>query len=149
MTNGYVPPSLDVREAITREFEVLAEVIQDFDPRLELCWIPYEKRTSEDKKPWAIVHTHQGNRHIVLTASELDPPKDILARLWGADTVRHDVVRELEVHNAAQEALDHRRNLDDLEQAADETKFMVSTSLHTFTMPNGVKYDGHTLRRKN
>lgn len=122
---------------VNSDYERLARVIKDYDDSLELRWIPPDKRTREDKKPYIIVDTRTGTS--VLHASELDTPEEILARLFTADNKNGDVLKKLEAHNASIEIMKQRRWLDEREEMADQAAFLISSPL------NYMKFNGHKL----
>jgi len=130
---------------VDESFERLARMVKDYDEFLELRWIPPERRTREDRKPYIIYDIIRNVE--VLYASELDNPQEILTRLYMADTTRNDVLGLLEANEQANQAYNMQRQADQYEEAADQAKFMINTRLHTFKM-NGKKFDGHTLRVK-
>ena len=123
---------------VSENYERLARVIQDYDPALELRYIPPAARTREDRNPYCVWDSRSG--HAVLFASELDSPERILERLFTADSTRGNVLDRLEAHNAAIETLKHKKWLDELEEAAEEAYFMKQSHLHTVRM-NGKKFD--------
>jgi hypothetical protein len=122
----YVPA--DDGRWVNEEFARLAEIIQDYSnavyASLELRWIPSEHRTGpEDRKnPYAVVDTR--TNYIVFTASELDTPTDILARLFDIDNKDGDLLKRLEAHNAAVEAMRMKRYMDELEATRDFKAFV-------------------------
>lgn len=120
----YIPT--DDGQWVSEKFERLARVIKDYDPNLELRWIPPAKRTREDKKPFCVVHFNpqNGAEYVVLHASELDSPEDILARLWGADSKTGDVLAKLDIHNDAAEALRLKDQQDRMAEATDRAEFL-------------------------
>jgi hypothetical protein len=80
---------------VNEHYHRLAEIIQDYDPCLELQWIPPGQRTDEaDKKnPYRIVDTRSDS--VVMFASERDSAEEVLARLWGADNANGSVLDEM------------------------------------------------------
>jgi hypothetical protein len=124
-------PELD--RWISEEFSRLAEIIQDYDPYLELRWIPPEHRTDpEDKKnPYCIWDTR--TNYVVMFASELDSPVAILAKLFDIDNKNGDVNKRLQAHNAAQQAMQMREWLDEREAAKDFSAFVFSNKKNYWT----------------
>lgn len=61
------------------------EILQDYDPNLQLQWIPPDKRSHEDKA-FRVVHFPPGRApYLVCTADEAD--ERLLARVFEADQV--------------------------------------------------------------
>lgn len=123
---------------VNSDYERLARNIQEYDPGLELRWIPPEHRTREDKKPYCIVDTR--NNTVVLHASELDTPADILTRLYLADDKYGNPLDRLEAHNLAIKNLELARWLDEREDMMDQARFLLETPLHWVKF-NGKKLD--------
>lgn len=123
---------------VNSDYERLARNIREYDPGLELRWIPPEYRTREDKKPYCIVDTR--NNTVVLHASELDTPADILTRLYLADDKYGNPLDRLEAHNLAIKNLELARWLDEREDMMDQARFLLETPLHWVKF-NGKKLD--------
>lgn len=81
----------------------IAEILRDYDPSLELQWIPPDQR-SESDAAFRVVHRAPGRApYLVLTASELD--ERLLARVFAADQQRasQPVLSFIENYNNALE----------------------------------------------
>lgn len=123
---------------VDENFERLARVVQDYDHNLVLAWIPTDKRTRDDKKPYAVVDTRTG--HPVMYASELETPVDILERLFNADNNKGNVLDRLEARENAEKALRMKEWIDRKDEANDMAKFFIKSPLHTIKH-NGKKFD--------
>lgn len=122
---------------VNADFERLARNIMDYDPSLQLCWIPPENRTRNDKKPYAVVDTRTNT--VVLYASELDTPVEILARLYMADNKQGNVLERMEAHNLAIQNLEMQEWLDVRGDMADQAKFLIGSN------KNYVRFGGKKL----
>lgn len=122
---------------VSADFERLARNIQDYDPTLELRWIPPANRTREDKKPYCVVDTR--TQSVVLYASELDTPVEILTRLYLADDKNGSPLDRIEAHNLAIKNLQVQEWLDEREEMAEQARFLMFTPLHW------VKFGGKKL----
>lgn len=134
---------VDTGEWVDENYERLARIIQDYDSHLELRWIPPSNRTRDDKKPYVVVDTRTNSA--VLYASELDTPTDILVSLATSDNAQGDVVSRLEAQEIATKLLDHKKWIDELEEAKDKTNFLLNTNLH-YAKVDGIKFDEHRRR---
>lgn len=125
-------------EWVNEHFARLAEVIQEYDEALTLQWIPPGQRDEEAdrKNPYRIFDT-RSNR-VVMFASELDTPQDILARLWGADNTKNDVLGNLDANNAASEALRLKERMDEDDLKKDFVAFLVGTKKNYVTTRNPI-----------
>lgn len=131
----YIPT--DDGQWVSEKYERLASVIKDYDENLELCWIPPDRRTREDKAPYCVVYNdpaRPGKRDVVFYASELDTPEDILARLWTADDKRGDVQARMDAHNAAVEALRLKKLDDEMQEANSQAEFLHRSPLNYLKM---------------
>jgi hypothetical protein len=135
---------------VDENFERLARLIQDFygpesasQTKLEFAWIPPEHRTTDDKYPYAVIDTF--TREVVMYASELDTPEDILTRLFLGDTSKHDVLKELDARQDAQRALEMKEHMDRMEEAHDKAAFFVGSDRNYITM-DGKRFDSDRRR---
>lgn len=130
---------------VDENFERLARLIQDFygpesasQTKLEFAWIPPEHRTTNDKFPYAVIDV--STRDVIMYASALDTPEDILTRLFLGDTTKHDVLKELDARQDAQKALEMRESIDRMEEAHDKAAFFVGSNKNYLSM-DGKRFD--------
>lgn len=116
---------MELNDWISAEFHRLAEIIEDYDPYLELQWIPPEKREDQIDKArcYRIIDTR--NNKLVLFANELDSPVSILERLWSMDSSRGNVVSRMDARNAAIMAMQLKEELDRQEAVLDLSIFIL------------------------
>ncbi len=123
---------------VDENYARLAELVQNYDPYLELRWIPPEHRTKDDKKPYVIIDTRI--EHPVLFADELEKPHEILARVMQADNKHGSVLDRLELRNTALEMFRLQEQNDRLAEASEQALFMVKSPINYLKM-NGKKWD--------
>ncbi len=129
---------------INEDFERVARLVQDYDPNLEVHWIPYGERTRDNKEPYRVFDTvHQTT---VFYFKETDGPVDIITRLFNGDNKHGDVLARIEKMEAAHQALLMQEQADRLEEAEDMAKFLISTPLHTVRIRKGLKVDDQIRR---
>lgn len=129
---------------INEDFERVARLVQDYDPGLQVQYIPYGERTRDDKKPYRVYDTlHQCT---VFYFSELDTPVDIVTRLFNGDNKHGNVLQRIEQQELAAQALKMQEQADRLEEAEDMAKFLISTPLHTVRIRKGLKVDDQIRR---
>lgn len=141
-----LPP--EVNRWISEEFSRLAEIVKDYDEHLELRWIPPELRTdpNDRKNPYAIVHSPPDKpAYVVMFASELDNPKDILEKLFNIDNKNGDVFKAMMAHNRAVKAFQLKEQMDELEEARDLTAFAIKNTKSRW-QHNGITYDDEMRR---
>jgi hypothetical protein len=82
----------------------VAELLQEYDPYLELHWIPPGSRGQYDVAPWAVVHNPPHMDAYTVFYTE-DADERLLARVIQADNANKNVLTEMEARNKAHEAL--------------------------------------------
>ena len=118
---------------INEKFARIAEIIHDFDHRLQLVWIPPENRTAFDTKPYGVLHTSdQGLQKIVMFIKEDELDERVLEHLFLNDTERHDVIARLEAQDLAQQVLRNKEKMEKAEERQEFIKTVVGSPLHTF-----------------
>lgn len=139
---------------VSQKWMFLAEMLQDYNPSLELRWIPTEKRAIEDRdKPYMVVHTDkQGQSYIVLYASELDEPEEVMVRIINSDMKHGDVMQRMDVRNNVHKLFELRKKEEELAEKEDFAAWLVKTNKvnPTFRDKNGdlVKLDSQLNRVK-
>lgn len=130
---------------VNEQFAQLAEIIKDYDPYLELRWIPPEKRADpeDSRNPYCIVDTR--SNYIVRHCSDSDSPVSILTSLFSADNRNGSALNRMEAENAAIEAFRLKEKMEEYEQLQDEAAFLMDTKKN-YIKHNGVKLDDQ-LRR--
>lgn len=140
----YIPT--DDGRWVSEHFARLAEVIKDYDPQFELRWIPPEYReTPEDRKNCYVVWDTYSN-YPVFHAGELDTPESILGRLFDSDNRNGDVLKRIDAHNAAIEALQLKEELDRREEQQDYAAWLAGTNKNYIKLKGGRVVDDQ-LRR--
>lgn len=139
---------------ISDKWQRLAEILEDFDPNLELRWIPPSNRTdpTDKSRPYAIVHAAPGKReYIVMFAGETDNPQNILAKLFEGNLNKSDPNRTIDAANAAAQAFEMKRNMEEMEERHDMMHFLLTNRSKfwvNWKTPEGekVKLSPHRLR---
>lgn len=126
---------------VSESFERLARVVQDYDPQFELRWIPPENRVSPEDttKPYVVWDTVTNTP--VFFASELDTPVEILTRLFNGDNKHGKVLERLDAHNAAIQALEMKKRMDEAEERNDYAAFLIGTKKNYIELGKGRKVD--------
>jgi hypothetical protein len=107
----------------------LSEILRDYNPQLELKWIPPDKREPEDRdKPYAVVHRDMfGKEYVVTYGSELENPEEVLTRVFYNDMKHGNVQDRLNARNTAHKAMELYRQAEEMEEAKDLSKFMMGS----------------------
>lgn len=138
MNEGAVILSAEGNTFVDQKWMYLAEMISDYNPKLELRWIPTDKRSPEDRnKPYIVVHTDKDNKeYIVLYASDLDTPEEIMTRLLNADMKHGDVYQRMQTRNAVNKLFELRYQEEQLAQEEDLARWLTETKLVNPTFRN-------------
>lgn len=108
----------------------IAEILKDYDPDIDLLWIPPANRMPGDK-PFAVAKTEpSGKRYIICYADECD--ERLLARIWSMDASKHNIAAQLDAATAAREALRLKKEQERLEEAHDMAATILKSPLHTY-----------------
>ena len=114
---------------VDQKWSYLAEMIGDYNPLLELRWIPTDKRSPQDQNsPYIVVHTDKDNKeYIVLYASDLDTPEDIMTRLFNNDMKHGNVQTRMDTRNRVNKLFEMRAKEDELAQQEDLARWLTET----------------------
>lgn len=127
--------------ALSAQHTRIAEIIQDYNPELELAWIPPSDRTAFDAKPFAIIHNQpNGQRYVVGTFTEAEMDHRIIAYLFNHDARQRDVFSDMERENTAKELLRLKEVSDEIEEKREMGRAMINTRKSTWRH-GGKKYN--------
>lgn len=119
---------------VSQKMMDVAGVIKDYDSWLELRWIPPDKRrTPGDKlEAYAIFDTHPNtNNRPIMYFKETDTPEEVLIRLFHGDLNRGEhPLKYIDAHNTARKLLEHKRWMNQLEEAQEEAAFLMRSPLN-------------------
>lgn len=120
-------------QALSQQHTRVAEIIQDYNPELELAWIPPNERTAFDAKPFAIIHNQpNGGRYVVGTFSEAEMDHRIIAYLFNHDARNRDILSDIDRENAAKELLAMKEQMDHAADMQEMGRAMVKTRKSTW-----------------
>lgn len=118
---------------VSSKLQRLAEIIQDYDPYLELRWIPNDKRNSSDTLPYCVVDTRLGSAaYPIFYFGETTPPEEVLAKIFQGDNSKNDVLSKVDAHNAAVEAFQLKERLDEMEEMHDQFHFLATSRSNNY-----------------
>lgn len=120
---------------ISSKFQRLAEILQDYDPDLEMRWIPPSARSSEDSRPYCIVHSPTGLKpYVVMYFTEQDNPELILAKIFEGDGKHSSIERKIVAQENAHKAFVQKEWLERQEEMADKFHYLLQRA------PNYIKW---------
>lgn len=122
----------DSGNIVSAQHQRIAEIIHDYNPELELMWIPPGKRDAQDTKPFVVVHRQKdGNVYPIFYVGEHEMDHRVLARIFAADMSRNDpnkILTEIEANEAAQEILKAKKYEDEMAEKRDFAKHLLQTN---------------------
>jgi len=111
----------------------VAEIIADYDPRLEVRWLPRDRRAPGDSAFQIVEHCANGAEVVAFSvATEAEFDERVLARIFAADNRRDNVLDRLEAHNAAVRAVELKKALEEQEEARDVAAAVFASPLHSY-----------------
>lgn len=124
----------------------VAERIKEYDPHLELAWIPPDKRSSDEPQldTFCIIDRRDpGNPYVVRRLVEDEVDERLIGWLWQNDMARQnpkDVLAKLDAEVEREKRDREKRNAEIREEARDKANTILRSPLHTF------KHEGVTYR---
>jgi hypothetical protein len=118
-----------VYEWISAEFARLAEILHDYDRFLRLEMVPPEQWVNlvDKSKVFRVVDVKRNK--IVLYASSVANPEDILARVWSMDqNYNHDVVAAMDAKNRALEVIQAKKHEEEIEEAREFAMYIANNN---------------------
>ena len=120
----------------------IAEIINEFDPTIEVMWIPRDRRGPGDKA-YALRHQLPGKApYLIKVYDEEEFDERVLAELFEMAAAANGpltVAQRVEMHDLAVKAVRMSKERELLEEARDEAEFFWRTPLHTVRLGKGRK----------
>lgn len=120
--------------------ERIARMVKDYNPELELQYIPEHDRGAFDARPFRVVHNSPQGTYVVGYFKQDEVNEKLIAHLFKHDRKNRDILSDLEAEEAARDALLLRERLDAMEEAREIGKFLINTP------KSQVRHNGKTLR---
>jgi hypothetical protein len=119
----------------------VAELLQDYNPELELQYIPENDRSSFDARPFRVVHNSPNGAYVVGYFRQDEVNEKLIAHIFKHDRKNRDILTDLEDEEAAREALLMREQLDKQEEAREIAQSMIKSKKDSYRI-NGRTYKG-------
>jgi len=135
-----LPTAHDDGRFISARVSRIVELIREYDRRLNVVWIPPDRRGATDPA-FAITERLSDGRVVIAfyVQNEESFNESVLARVYEGDTTRNDVQARIDAKNKAARAIQARRHEEELADSLDFMATMFKTKKHTF------KHGGRTL----
>lgn len=127
---------------VDAEVERIAALIQDYDPRLELAWIPPEQREVNEAHPFAVLYNNpNGMQEIVFRLKENEIDHRVIKRLWENDSnTGTNVLDQIEAEENARRAVELKRQMDEAEERQELAAWMLQARPGAIS-PGGTKLE--------
>lgn len=132
---------LDNAGTLSATHERVACLLKDYNPELELQYIPEHDRTAFDSKPFRVVHNSPTKGVYIIGHFRVDQVNEtLIAHIFKHDLGKNrNFMTELEAEERAREAMLMREALDKYEEKEDFAKHLIKSPKHTYRH-NGKKY---------
>ena len=133
------PIATDEGYFVSEKHMRMAEIIRNYDPNLDIEFIP-EGRREEGDKPFRVVHTDPrfGNRYVVCYADDLDGP--LLERIVKMDAQRNgNILSDIDAHNQAVRLVMQKKHQEQMDEAHDLAAHILKSPKSTYRH-DGVVY---------
>lgn len=138
MTAHILDPTMG--RALNAEHNRIAELVKEYDPYLELAWVPPENRKINEKHPFAIVHRPPGlEPYIAMRLREDEVDHRVLGRLYAVDNGHGNVLTELEAEEKARRDVLARKTEDDRAEAREMAAWAIGAK--SGAKHNGVRFE--------
>lgn len=122
---------------ISERHERIARIVHDYDPEIELGWIPPDKRDADDTQPFCLIHNHpNGTRQVISYWREDQVDERILEWLFENDFKKHrpeDIYNRMQAKNLARELYEAQVREDEHRQRVDRARHILRSPLHKYT----------------
>lgn len=122
---------------VNENYARLSEIINEYDPDVNLAWIPPEKRTAFDLKPYAVIHHNpvNGKQYVLfyLSEEEIMRTESVLARIFNGDARNNrDPLARLEAEERGKQLMDLKTKMEEAEERQDFIASVVGSHKHYF-----------------
>lgn len=140
---------------VSEKWAYLNELLQGFDSCLELHWIPTDKRMTDEKYAYRIVHnpppTSRMAPYVVMHCRETDSPQEIFAQIIAGDNWNTDVQSRLDARIKSQQLFLKKKHMDELAESADMVHFLLKRAGNYTTIRHPqtgelIKFDAQRFR---
>jgi hypothetical protein len=128
---------------VSQEHQRIAEILQDYDSSLTLVFIPPDKREGLNDFPFAVYFKPEiGESYIVRRVRQEDMNENLVAWAFANDQKHHSLDSILATHDAANEALKLKRQMEFEEEKAARLDFTKSV----LNGPNYFRHNGKVYK---
>ena len=129
-------PSNDGKTWISEKQRRVNEILQDYDPKLQLQWIPPGRRNEKDEPFRVVCFPPNGRPYLVCTAPEAD--ERLLATIFAADQKKRpgNLLTWLDNYNAAKEIYNAKINHERRQEQHEMAKAVIRNNKSSYLIRN-------------
>lgn len=128
---------------VNEKYQHIAEIINDWDSRLRLLWVPENLRNPRDEYPYAVgfFENEFSEPHIILFVKEEELDARIIAKLFDMRDAAKDPQARLDNLQRAEAIIREKANMEWREEQMEMAKTLIKSPLHRYRMRKGQVYD--------
>lgn len=129
---------------VSARHQQLATILHEYDPSLNLCFIPKNQQETEEEKawPWMVVSYEHGNLQLLSLWGDDDLSDNrILEWAFENDFNKHhpdEIFDRMEARNLATKLMEKKKIHEEYLEKIDKAMFLVRTPLHSARMDGKV-----------
>lgn len=106
---------------VSEKVNRIIELVREYDPRLDVAWIPRDKRAASDPAFAILEHTADGRQHVVFyVQDESGMDGSVLERLYQTDAQKQgNLLSVIDARNAAVKAIAKKKYEDEMAERHD------------------------------
>lgn len=133
MSSGLV--RLEDGSYIERDLLNIVQKVQEFDPNLRIQYLDPNRTSEPGDAPYRIVETcRDGVDRLVFSVWELDDR--VIERLYAADMLNPDFIKNLDATNLMARLNSQRRFREEMDEAKDIVEHVVSSTKGRYSIPS-------------
>jgi hypothetical protein len=134
--DGHIYFPTNTGQWVSQKQARINEILQDYDPKLQLQWIPPGRRNEKDEPFRVVCFPPNGHPYLVCTAMEAD--ERLLATVFAADQKKHgkNLLTWLDNYNRAQEIYNAKVNHERRQEMHEIAKSVIRNDKSSYKIYN-------------
>lgn len=135
-----LPVPHDDGRFISEKVSRIAELVREYDPTIDVRWIPPDRREFATDPAFALVTRDRSGREYVIFYVQDESKFDgtVLEMLYKTDAAKHgNLLNDIDARNQAVKALQEKLFKERLEEAHEIFYDVMKSPMHTYKMPDG------------
>lgn len=133
--------------AVSERTAHIVEAIRNYNSRLDVKWIPADKRSPSEPQFAIVERTPDGKEYIIFhVQDESEFDGRVLEAIIKGDTSRNDILSEIDAHNEALKLMYKKAQQEQMDEATDIAKHVIGSPLNTYRVSKDVVIKDQGLR---